>query len=85
MNLDIITSDETTTSTIKHITFTHEGNPYRVLLFWDTNEGYNLQFIDGEGAWISAPDWVTKWEESQQYGAESLEYTLDSLSNEVKA
>ena len=83
--MEIITSDERITSTLKHITFTHEGNSYRVLLFWDTNEGYDLQFVDDEGAWINKPDWVTAWEESQQYGAESLEYTLDSLSSEVNA
>ena len=66
----------------KNITFEREGVEYSVLLHWDSYDGYELNFLEGR-SFIPNPDWVNEWQDSQQYGAESLEYTLDGLTNEV--
>jgi hypothetical protein len=62
----------------KYIQFTYEGESYSVLLHWDKWDGYDLTFIE-----VAEPKWVSEWEDSQQYGGESLEYTLDGLTDEV--
>jgi hypothetical protein len=51
-------------------------------LHWDTYDGYDLQFLDGKN-YIADPDWVSEWQEDEQSGAESLEYILDGLTDEV--
>jgi hypothetical protein len=66
----------------KNITFEREGVEYSVLLHWDSYDGYELNFLEGR-SFIPNPGWVNHWQDSQQYGAESLEYTLDCLTNEV--
>jgi hypothetical protein len=66
----------------KNITFEREGVEYSVLLHWDSYDGYELNFLEGRN-FIPNPEWVNEWQDSQQYGAESLEYTLDGLTNEV--
>jgi hypothetical protein len=83
--IEITSTSKQETAFCKRITLTREGTEYSVLLFWDTHHGYDLTFLDNEGKWISLPDWAVDWEESQQYGFESLEYTLDSMSEEIKA
>ena len=75
-----ITKEETAWD--KRITFEREGVEYSVLLHWDSYEGYNLNFLDGK-SFIPNPEWVGEWQDSQQYGAESLEYTLDGLTEET--
>ena len=77
MNIEIKTSSKENTAWDKRITFTHEGETYEVLLHWDNNDGYSLYFFDQV-----SPDWADEWEDNQQYGAESLEYVLDSLTEE---
>jgi hypothetical protein len=79
MSIEIITKEKEDTAWDKRITFTYEGETYSVLLHWDSYDGYDLNFLDGR-RFISSPDWAIEWEENQQYGAESLEYTLDSLT-----
>ena len=78
-----ITQEETAWD--KWIHFTYEGEEYHAQLHWDKYEGYDLHFTDATRAanWIDDPEWVSKWQHAQQYGAESLEYTLDCLTNEV--
>jgi len=66
----------------KRITFEREGVEYSVLLHWDSYDGYDLQFLDGR-KFISDPEWASEWQDSQQYGEESLEYTLDSMTEDV--
>jgi hypothetical protein len=66
----------------KRITFEREGVEYSVLLHWDSYDGYELHFLDGRN-FIADPEWAVQWQDSQQYGEESLEYTLDSLTEEV--
>jgi hypothetical protein len=62
----------------KEITISYEGQEYQVVLHWDKWDGYDLRFINSD-----TPEWAIRWEDSQQYGAESLEYTLDGLTDEV--
>jgi len=73
------------TAFCKQIRFTHEGQEYSALLFWDTHHGYDMTFLDDGGKWVKQPAWVDEWEESQQHGGESFEYTLDSLTEEISA
>jgi hypothetical protein len=80
MEIKGVTKEETAYD--KRITFEREGVEYSVLLHWDSYDGYELNFLDGRN-FTDAPDWVAEWEDSQQYGEESLEYILDSLSEEV--
>jgi 2,4-dienoyl-CoA reductase-like NADH-dependent reductase (Old Yellow Enzyme family) len=51
-------------------------------LRWDSYDGYDLQFLDGR-KFIADPEWVSEWQEDEQSGAESLEYILDGLTDEV--
>lgn len=61
----------------KRITFEREGVEYSVLLHWDAYDGYDLQFLD----YIDDPEWVSEWQDLD--GAESLEYILDGLTDQV--
>tara|TARA_R110000822_G_C14898632_1_gene448694 strand:+ start:118 stop:393 length:276 start_codon:yes stop_codon:yes gene_type:complete len=63
----------------KRITFEREGVEYSVLLHWDSYDGYDLQFLNGRN-FIPYPDWASDW---QSEGAESLEYYLDGLTEDV--
>jgi hypothetical protein len=82
MNLTIQGVSKEDTAFDKRITFERDGVEYSVLLHWDAYDGYDLKFLGGR-AFIPKPDWVTEWEESQQFGADSFEYFLDSLSEEA--
>ena len=75
-----ITKEETAYD--KRITFEREGVEYSVLLHWDSYDGYELNFLDGR-AFIPDPEWASEWQDFQQYGQESLEYTLDGLTDEI--
>jgi len=81
MKIEIKTATTENTAWDKRITFTREGQTYSVLLHWDAYEGYELHFLDGR-KFIPCPEWAVLWEDSQQYGAESLEDMLDSLAEE---
>lgn len=82
MEIKIQKSSKEETAWDKEITFEREGVEYKVLLHWDSYDGYELNFLD-DRRFIPNPDWVNDWQDSQQYGAESLEYTLDCLTEEA--
>ena len=66
----------------KEIIFEREEETHIVTLYWDFYKGYDITFHNKNN---QTPEWVTEWQDSQQYGAESLEYTLDCLTEgEVK-
>lgn len=65
----------------KEITFEREGKTYTATLYWSAYDGYDLDFKDGR-KFIPDPEWVSEWQDSTE-GAESLEYMLDSLTEEV--
>ena len=83
--MEILLMDKQETSWMKLVIFSHEGQEYTALLSWDSYDGYDLRFQDKQGNEIPAPSWANEWDDSHQYGAESLEYTLDSLTDEVSA
>ncbi len=62
----------------KEITLEREGKTYLATLYWSTSDGYDLVFKNNR-----TPKWAEEWEDSQQYGGDSLEYTLDYLTEEV--
>ena len=80
MNIEIKGITKEDTAYDKRITFERDGVEYSVLLHWDAYDGYDLQFLDGK-SYISDPEWVSEWQDSQQYRAESLEYILDGLTD----
>lgn len=80
MEIKGVTKEETAYD--KRITFEREGVEYSVLLHWDSYDGYELNFLDGR-TFIPDPDWASDWQDSQQYGQESLEYTLDGLTDQI--
>ena len=80
-----VMSEITIKSTIKEITgwtkeirFEREGETHLVTLYWNSEDGYDLVFKNKTN---QNPEWVNEWQDSQQYGAESLEYTLDCLTD----
>ena len=82
MEIKIQKSSKEETAWDKETTFEREGVEYKVLLHWDSYDGYELNFLD-DRRFIPNPDWVNDWQDSQQYGAESLEYTLDCLTEKT--
>lgn len=71
-----ITKEETAWT--KEITLEREGKTYLATLYWSSADGYDLVFKTNR-----TPNWVNEWEDSQQDGEDSLEYTLDCLTEEV--
>ena len=65
----------------KRITFEREGVEYSVLLHWDAYEGFELNFLDSR-AFTSTPEWAICFEDEEGEG-ESLEYSLDALTDKV--
>lgn len=64
----------------KEITFEREGETYLATLYWSREDGYDLVFKSKTNR---TPDWVFDWQDRQQHGEESLEYTLDCLTEDV--
>jgi len=65
------------------INFTHEGNEYEVLLFWDEFQGYELIWRSENDLFISTtPLWAQFWNEELHEGM-SLEWYLDAQSEGV--
>jgi len=82
MSIEIQGVSKEETAFDKRISLEREGVEYSVLLHWDAYDGYDLKFLDGRN-FIPTPDWVAEWEESQQFGADSFEYFIDSLSEDM--
>jgi hypothetical protein len=82
MSIEIkgVTKDETAYD--KWIHFTHEGVEYHAQLHWDKYDGFDLHFTDATRSanWIDDPEWSIMWEAED---GESLEFILDSLTDEV--
>lgn len=73
--ITIKSTTEEITGWTKEITLEREGETHLVTLYWSREDGYDLVFKTNP-----TPNWVYEWQDSQQYGAESLEYTLDCLT-----
>jgi hypothetical protein len=81
MSIKIKATTKEETAYDKRITFEREGVEYSVLLHWDSSDGYELNFLDA-GNFIPDPDWASEWQENPG-DEESLEYTLDNLTDEM--
>ena len=75
--ITIKSTTEEITGWIKDITFEREGETHLATLYWNSDDGYDLVFKNETN---QTPEWAYEWQDSQQYGAESLEYTLDCLT-----
>ena len=83
MNIEIAGVTKAETSYDKRISFTYESVEYRVLLHWDAYEGFDLHFLKEDGRTFTAtPEWAVLWGDED---ADSLEYRLDELTDEVIA
>lgn len=71
----------------KHITFTRGEYTYYATLYWESNDGYDLTFVNADGERIDTPEWAVNWEdESEEFNEESLESILDELTDvEIEA
>lgn len=85
---DIMVSStrEETTSWKRYINFKYQGEEYRVLLFWDEFNGYEIYWKNRDSELLNshiAPQWAVNWDEDL-YEGNSLESYLDELTFEVK-
>jgi hypothetical protein len=62
----------------KQITFTRGEETYYATLYWESNDGFELAFVNADGKGIDTPEWAINWEEEE---IESLEFTLDDLTD----
>ena len=72
---------KTETAYDKDMNLTFDGEEIRVILHWDDHDGFEIQWLDLEGRWISAPWWADKIEEE---GKMSVGFFLDSLEAHTK-
>ncbi len=49
---------KTETAYDKDITFTRDGVEYRVILHWDSHDGYEATWLDSEARFMSSPEWT---------------------------
>lgn len=76
---------KTETAYDKDMNITVDGQEVRVILHWDSHDGYEITWLDLEGRFISAPAWADKIEEDAlESGGNSLAYTLDCLVAHTK-
>lgn len=54
---------KTETGYDKDIAFTYDGKEYRVILHWNTHEGFEATWLDDKGRFIYSPHWVDKDED----------------------
>ena len=71
----------------KQITFTRGEETYYATLYWESNEGYELVFVNSYGNAIDTPEWAVDWEEeSNEFHEDSLAFILDELTDaEIEA
>ena len=72
-------SEEDITGWKRLITFNYEGNEYKVILFWDEFNGYEIFWREPN----RTPDWVVEWNEEAHHGY-SFGANLDGLTWEEK-
>jgi hypothetical protein len=49
---------KTETAYDKDITFTRDGMEYRVIVHWDSHDGYEATWLDSEARFVGEPDWL---------------------------
>ena len=84
MSIEITGVTKEDTAYDKRISCTYEGVEYRVLLHWDTYEGFDLEFLKEDGrTYTATPEWAVLWGDEEANSI--LEYRLDELTDEVLA
>ena len=73
MEIEAISKSETAYS--KEIIFSYEGERYKVDLYWNNQDGYDIDFVGSD-----EPEWASNWEDNNE---ESLAYTLDTLTDQI--
>lgn len=78
---EIVVSDvvSVVTGWKKKVTITFDNKDYKATLYWDEHDGYELVFPHQN----TKPEWAIEWEDKQQYGGNSLEYTLDCIIEDM--
>jgi hypothetical protein len=72
---------KTETAYDKDMNITVDGQEVRVILHWDSHDGFDIQWLDLENRWINAPAWADAIDEA---GEMSVGYFLDSLEAHTK-
>jgi hypothetical protein len=84
--IQIINKNHEQTSWKRYITFNYDDKEYKVLLFWDEFNGYELYWRNNETELLNslkAPQWAIEWDEDANNG-ESLSAYLDELTFNAK-
>jgi hypothetical protein len=71
---------KTETAYDKDMNITVDGQEVRVILHWDSHDGYEMTWLDLESRFINAPAWADKIEEENN----NLGYVLDCLVAHTK-
>ena len=77
MELQVGALLKTETAYDKDMNITFDGQEVRVILHWDSHDGFEITWLDMEGRFITAPAWADGIEEEDEM---SVGYFLDSLS-----
>jgi hypothetical protein len=75
---------KTETAWDKDMNITHDGQEIRVILHWDSHDGYEWTWLDLEGRFVSSPAWADKIDEEGHAYPSGLGYFLDCLSPHTK-
>jgi hypothetical protein len=64
----------------KDMNLTVDGQEVRVILHWDSHDGYEATWLDLEGRFISAPEWANKIDDEKY----NVNYILDIVKEHTK-
>lgn len=84
--IQVINKHHEETSWKRYITFNHDEEEYKVLLFWDEFNGYELYWKNNESELLNSlksPQWALEWDEDAHDG-NSLASYLDELTYKEK-
>jgi hypothetical protein len=81
MDIEVGALSKEPTAYDKDMNLTFGGQEIRVILHWDSHDGFDIQWLDLEGRWIGQPAWADKIEQDDEM---SVGYFLDSLTEHTK-
>lgn len=81
MEIEIGALSQESTAYDKDMNLTFGGQEIRVILHWDSHDGFDIQWLDLEGRWIGQPVWADKIEQDDEM---SVGFFLDSLTEHTK-
>jgi hypothetical protein len=71
---------KTETAYDKDITFIRDGVEYRVILHWDSHDGYEATWLDSEARFMTSPE----WEDNDHRLYEALDYAKPHTNVEIR-